>query len=122
MCSGKEVVGAATIPPVGAKVRALSVINERRTASDHCPALLQVADHSPQNRSVCSKAAYASGSSGAGKWEGTCVSVKGTSSPAPTTNSPEVLKSFPERSTGAFKKSDCGPATALRVSSLIRLI
>jgi hypothetical protein len=33
MSSGREVVGAATMPPVGAYVRAFSVIRERITAS-----------------------------------------------------------------------------------------
>lgn len=33
MSSGSEVVGAATIPPVGAYVRAFNVISERTTAS-----------------------------------------------------------------------------------------
>ena len=33
MSSGREVVGAATMPPVGAYVSAFSVISERITAS-----------------------------------------------------------------------------------------
>jgi len=37
MCSGNDVVGAATIPPVGAYVSAFSTISERWTVVRHWP-------------------------------------------------------------------------------------
>jgi hypothetical protein len=39
--SGSDVVAAATMPPVGAYVRALSVSRERTTASRHSPSYVQ---------------------------------------------------------------------------------
>jgi hypothetical protein len=41
MHSGSDVVGAATIPPVGAKVSAFNVMSDRMTASCHGPSYAQ---------------------------------------------------------------------------------
>ena len=102
--SGNEVVGAATMPPVGEKVSAFSVINERKAASDHLPAPLQVDDHLRQNCSVSSSALKGSGDFGIGKYDGAWVKTNGTLSPAATVNSPMVFMSSPRRETGVLKQ------------------
>ncbi len=60
MCSGNDVVGEATIPPLGAKVSALSVINERCTRSDHSPTTFERELQSVQNCVVRATASAAS--------------------------------------------------------------
>src|SRR4029453_14798336 len=78
---GSDVVGAATIPPVGAYVSALSVISERRTASSHGGTPEQRLDHSSQNETGPSSAAPASNGSRGCSCDGDHVRTNGTRSP-----------------------------------------
>ena len=69
--SGSEVVGAATMPPVGLNVRSLSVINDRSTAS--CQALSgsnrHRLDHSRHQETVRFKLSVLSGTKRGGLCE-----------------------------------------------------
>ena len=100
MHSGREVVGAATIPPVGAYVSAFSVKSERCTTSAYGPSSTTDADHAVQWASVRWSAASASGDDSRGVWDGDHVRTKGTVSPSWTVNSAIVFKPSPRRSTG----------------------
>ena len=64
------------MPPVGAKVSALSVISERSIASCHSPPGLQRSDHSRHQRSASSSARSGCGLSGGASCEGCQVSTK----------------------------------------------
>src|SRR2546421_248505 len=56
MRSGSEVVGAATIPPVGAYVSAFSVISDRSTASRQRPRYVDFSLHARHARSAAASA------------------------------------------------------------------
>ena len=85
MHSGREVVGAATIPPVGAWVSAFSVRSERPTASPQRPPWpgSAWADHCDHHSVVSATAATASSGGGEGSCDGCHASTNGTTSPAP---------------------------------------
>src|SRR5260370_41082406 len=65
--SGNDVVAAATMPPVGAYVRALSVISDRITASCQGPSAVHFPVQSRQKASVASRAVVGSLGAGGGR-------------------------------------------------------
>ena len=112
MCSGSEVVGAATIPPVGAYVSALRTTSERVTASSQRPPCVHLPIHSSQKSQVSASAC--SGSTGAAaRWcDGNHVRTKGIRSPAETVKSATVCRFSPCVSTGVSSATASGPAIA----------
>src|SRR5207249_10799917 len=116
--SGNDVVGAATMPPVGAYVSAFSVMSERATASGSgSPEGSAPDDQSSHHAAVSSRSARASRGSGGGSCEGCHVSTNGTRSPGTTSNSATVVSPTPRVSTGVRKQSASGPAMADSESS-----
>ena len=105
---------AATIPPVGAYVRALSVRSERTTASRHSPSYRQRDDQSRQVCSVCATAQRGSSGGGGRSFDGCQVSENGTDWPSRTVNSAYVAKSRPSSWTSVLSSSASGPAIADR--------
>jgi hypothetical protein len=95
MSSGSEVVGAATMPPVGAYVRAFSVIRERITASRYGPWYVQCSTHSRQKSSVACSEASGSGSAGGCLCEGSQEIVNAIRSPGATVKSEYVVSDLP---------------------------
>src|SRR5215467_9726244 len=105
ICSGSDVVGAATIPPVGRYVRALSVSTERMTASRHSPVYLHSFAHVVQKRSVNSSAWSASTGFGGARCDGPQVITNDTFSPAETVKSPTVVRPSPDRKSTRLNSS-----------------
>ncbi len=95
MSSGSEVVGAATMPPVGAYVSAFRVISERTTASRYGPWYVQCSTHSRQKSSVASSEVSGSGSAGGSLCEGCHEMVNAIRSPGATVKSAYVVSDFP---------------------------
>src|SRR5262245_4661900 len=108
------------MPPVGAYVRAFSVMAERTTMSDHSPGYLEPDDQSRQNAVVRLRAAVASGTCGHGRCDGEPVSTNGTRSPAATSKCAVWWKSRPSTGTGVAKRTAYGPATNVVVPSMAR--
>jgi hypothetical protein len=69
-CSGSEVVGAATIPPVGAWISAFSVSSDRRTSAAWEPPTRPCAAQRAQNAAVSSSTRSAWRIPGGGAWLG----------------------------------------------------
>jgi hypothetical protein len=108
--SGREVVGAATMPPVGAYVSAFSVTSERRTTSSQRPVWAHRAAHSLQKASVSRRAISASTGSGATSLDGNQARTKGTRSPSSTVKVAYVLESLSSSATGVRSETPSGPA------------
>jgi hypothetical protein len=108
-CSGSDVVGAATMPPLGAYVRALSVTRERFTASPYAPWYVDRLDHSVHHVVVCSTNSNASLSCGACSYDGCHASVNATRSPADTVKLATVVKSRLSTGTVVIKVKASGP-------------
>ena len=119
--SGREVVGAATIPPVGAYVSAFSVTSDRSTASAHSPFDWLRAVQSLQNAAVASRASASLIDCGGARCDGPWVITKGTVAPASTSNSATVVRSLPVSVTGVRSVTMSGPAMARQVASGRRL-
>src|SRR5690349_2043863 len=117
MCSGSDVVTAATIPPVGANVSAFSVISERRTADWYRPSYVQPAIQLVPHACVSAIIWRTASGGGVGWWDGYHVSENGTDWPVATSKSANVARSW--LSMGAVVRSvtASGPAIAVTVCS-----
>ena len=100
------------MPPVGANVRPLSVIAERRTCSCQGPVYENDDAHVRHHSSVSASAASGSGITCVDSYDGCHVSTNGTRSPAWTVNDASVARSTPRSSTGVLSDRQSGPATA----------
>src|SRR5271169_2345619 len=96
-------------------------MSDRLTASVHGPTSGQRSLHLRQNTSVRSNASRGSIRPGGLANEGPYDRTKGTDWPAPTTNSPTVLRSSPWRVAGVRRTRRSGPAIASIVLSAIRV-
>src|SRR4029079_4531917 len=115
--SGSDVVGAATMPPVGSYVSGFKVMSERITASRHSPSYVHRADHFFHHLVVSLIARLALNSRGGGTWDSWYARMKGTFSPASTTKSATVLCPAPCVGVGVWRINASGPATAPRPPS-----
>src|SRR4051794_41077239 len=100
------------MPPVGAKVSALSTASERRTSPCQSPSYVLPDIHSAHQASVSSTEAYGWTGSGVGHQDGCQVSTNGTRWPADTSNSEKVAMSRPSSGAGVASQTESGPATA----------
>ncbi len=120
MCSGSDVVAAATMPPVGRKVSAFSTISDRSTSSRHSPRYEHCAAHASHHRQVRSTAASASIGWRARRFDGCHDSTNGTRSPARTVKEARVVRSIPRVCTGVHSESASGPPMAHSMPSTRR--
>src|SRR6185436_425591 len=95
MRSGSEVVGAATIAPVGLYVIALSVISERSAGSFHEPQSWAFALHRRHQSSVRLSARVAPMGLGSRRCEGNHVRQNARLWPAVSENVATVVRSSP---------------------------
>src|SRR5262249_23635992 len=111
ICSGSEVVGAATIPPVAVKVRPLRRTRELLAASVQAPAGEHRDDHLRQNVSTRCNACSASPGCGRGRGEGPELMTKGIVQRGLMWNSPRVF--MPSRRGGAVVRKPPLPGPAI---------
>src|SRR6266508_1815317 len=100
MNSGRDDVGAATMPPVGAYVSALSVIRDRCTISLHSPSYPDFFVQSCHHDIVRESARVGLAACGTLSCDGNQASVNGTRSPRRTVKSATVEWPTPRVSTG----------------------
>src|SRR5262245_43774525 len=100
------------MPPVGAKVSAFSVMDDRTTASRQLPSYVHLADHSFHHASVSRRLDSESVGGGSAACVGDHATSNGTRSPARTVNSATVRSPRPVRSADVRTYSVSGPAVA----------
>src|SRR5439155_16676218 len=111
--SGNDVVGAATIPPVGRYESAFNVRSDRITASRHSPRYVQRAVQSLQYRVVLLSASQGSIRGGGGSNERCQVIVNATRSPAAMRKSDVTLPVTTSSGASVRSSTASGPATAV---------
>src|SRR6188474_3296500 len=113
MRSGSDVVGAATIAPVGLYVIAFSVISERSAGSFHVPKSLAFALHRCHQSCVRLSARAAPVGLGNRRCEGNHVRQNARLWPAFKVNVATVVRSSPRSGTPDWNSTASGPAMAV---------